>query len=126
MSRRGRWSAEEDAILEAHYPDHGGAWEGWEELLPGRSAADIRRRAGYRGLRVTPEALSAGRRRAQAAGAAARAATPDPLERRIMALLDRGLPPSAIDARLKRTPGTAARVISARWRRHKESKEDQE
>ena len=36
-----------------------------------------------------------------------------------MVLLDHGLPPSAIDARLGYEPGTAIRVISARWRRKK-------
>ena len=131
--RPNSWSADEDAILVAHYADHGGEWDGWAALLPGRSTPSIRKRARAKGVRMSPEAISESRRRAQAASAEARAEARDrmegvalALEGRVMALLDAGLPPSAIDARLGEPPGTARRVVSARWRRHRNQREGKE
>ncbi len=112
MGRGGSWTADEDTILAAHYPDWGGDWDGWAALLPGRSMASIRSRAHKLDLRMTPEAVSARRARGGSAASEARVAARD-------GLLDHGLPPSAIDARLGYEPGTAIRVISARWRRKK-------
>lgn len=119
MGRGGSWTAGEDTLLAAHYPDWGGDWDGWAALLPGRSMASIRSRAHKLGLRMAPEAVSARRARGGIAASEARVAARDGREGAVMVLLDHGLPPSAIDARLGYEPGTAIRVISARWRRKK-------
>jgi hypothetical protein len=39
---RGSWTEEELRILDREYPSHGHDWDGWSELLPGRSTAQIR------------------------------------------------------------------------------------
>ena len=54
------WTAREDDALRANYPRHMAAWDGWAELLPGRSAYAIQQRASRLGLstkrrRWTPE-----------------------------------------------------------------------
>jgi hypothetical protein len=43
--RCARWSAEELSALAEHYPVHGGSWEGWETVLPGRSLKAIQYKA---------------------------------------------------------------------------------
>lgn len=40
MSRR--WTEEEEEIVRREWPDHGETWDGWDQLLPGRSRAAIR------------------------------------------------------------------------------------
>lgn len=47
---RNSWTAHEDAVLREHYPKHGGAWSGWESLLPNRTTGAIHMRAYTRGL----------------------------------------------------------------------------
>lgn len=46
-----RWSREEDALLATHFPEHGSSWDGWGELLPGRSKHSIASRAIKLGIR---------------------------------------------------------------------------
>lgn len=43
------WTEEEIAALREHYPSHGPRWEGWSELLPGRSYSSIASRASVLG-----------------------------------------------------------------------------
>lgn len=31
-----RWTEEEDELIREHYPEHGGVWDGWSELMPER------------------------------------------------------------------------------------------
>lgn len=52
--RRGSWTEGEDAALAREYAGHGPSWEGWRELLPGRSPAAIRNRAQGMGLTRQP------------------------------------------------------------------------
>ncbi len=40
-----RWSGDEDRVLARHFPEHGSVWDGWAELLPGRSKHSIASRA---------------------------------------------------------------------------------
>lgn len=49
MSGR-RWTEDELATLGEHYRERGSEWEGWAELLPGRSAAAIGVKASEEGL----------------------------------------------------------------------------
>ena len=37
-----RWTPEEDQVVRENYPVHGGSWDGWERLLPGRTSEAIR------------------------------------------------------------------------------------
>ena len=43
------WTEEELAALREHYPSHGPSWEGWSELLHGRSYSAIVSRASVLG-----------------------------------------------------------------------------
>lgn len=47
-----QWSDEEDAALAEHYPAHGGDWDGWETVLPGRTTVAIKTRASIVGVRM--------------------------------------------------------------------------
>ena len=49
---RNRWTPEEDAILREHR-DHGASWEGFRELLPGRSRFAIISRRNALGIRMS-------------------------------------------------------------------------
>ena len=37
-----RWTPEEDQVVRENYPVHGGSWDGWERVLPGRTSEAIR------------------------------------------------------------------------------------
>lgn len=45
------WTAEEDDVLMALWPEHGRAWPGWDASLPGRTRGAIASRAQSLGLR---------------------------------------------------------------------------
>lgn len=47
-----RWTAAEDALLMEWYPEKGPKWERWADLLPGRGAEGIRRRANSLDIRT--------------------------------------------------------------------------
>lgn len=49
-SQRIPWTEQDEATLIEHYPQHGGKWDGWEELLPGRTIEAIHSRAHLLGL----------------------------------------------------------------------------
>ena len=126
MARRGPWEAWEDDVVRELYPIHGPSWDRWGEVLPGRTGSSVANRARRLGVRMSPTVLTEARSRASAKGNATKAAKEAALEREVMALLDRGLPPSAIDVRLGLGPGTARRVISKRWRRKRNEEEREE
>lgn len=46
------WTSEEEALLRREYPDRGSSWDGWGELLPGRSELSIRKKASRLGIRA--------------------------------------------------------------------------
>jgi len=96
-----KWSKHEDAILMAHYAKHGPSWEGWKELLPDRSKSSISTRVGR--LR---ESTSIG-------------FIPDPYERRVVELMERGMSPSMIDKAMRWPKETAREIMSQRWERDK-------
>lgn len=58
------WTAEELRAIEDNYPTHGLSWDGWLQILPGRTAASIQKRANKLGVSMRPEALSELRRKA--------------------------------------------------------------
>lgn len=47
-----RWTKEEDGNLAVYYPIYGPNWDGWDELLPGRSRRAISARATKMGVYV--------------------------------------------------------------------------
>ena len=44
-ARSPRWTDDELATLEHHYPEHGPNWDGWSNLLPGRTQRAIANKA---------------------------------------------------------------------------------
>lgn len=50
-----RWTKAEDEALKLHFPLHGAKWEGWQALLPDRTAKAISVRAHTLGVRLLPE-----------------------------------------------------------------------
>ena len=50
----GKWTEAEVDTLRENYRGHGSEWDGWDELLPGRSPAAIRNRAQGMGLTRQP------------------------------------------------------------------------
>ena len=97
-----KWSAEEEAALAREYPEHGAAWDGWHELLPGRSYEAIRAKAHSVGVISRKYASYL---------------PPDPHEARVMRCMRAGMTPSQIDRREKWWPGTAKRILTSRWER---------
>lgn len=55
MTHGKRWSDAETATLLANYQAHGADWDGWAELLPGRTIGAIHSKAHLLGLRLVPE-----------------------------------------------------------------------
>lgn len=96
---RRKWSTEEDSALRSCYRTMGCGWQGWLDLLPGRSYDAIRNRARRLGLSSDtrtswPRSL---------------------LENEVMALMRRGVAPSGIDEALGLPPGTACECVVSAW-----------
>lgn len=96
-----KWSKHEDAILMAHYAERGPSWDGWKELLPDRSKGSISSR-----IARLRESTSIGY-------------IADPYERRVVELMERGMPPSMIDKAMRWPKNTAREIMSQRWERDK-------
>lgn len=62
---RRNWTADEDAALMEFYPAHGGNWDGWPEVLPGRSKSSINGRASKLGFASTAAELRKRAKRAR-------------------------------------------------------------
>lgn len=110
------WTKEEDAILKAHFAEHGSSWEGWESLLPDRTDNAIYRHAASMGLTMK----SRPRVHKSNDGMTGRAVikkSKDPYEGYVLACLERGMTPSEIDASMKWRPGKARLIITERWER---------
>lgn len=86
-----------------HYPDHGADWGGWGDYLPQRSMREIRDKAKEMGLRRSEAELAA-----------------DPDEQIVMRLMESGMPPSEIDARMRWPMGRAREIASDAWLRDRQ------
>lgn len=64
---RRNWTDLEDEVIVRYYPEHGLSWDGWGELLPGRTAQAISARASKIGVRSANRSASSSRARAAAA-----------------------------------------------------------
>lgn len=52
MGRAGSdWTTRQEGLLERYYPEKGPSWEGWAELMPGRTRQAISQHAHKMGLR---------------------------------------------------------------------------
>lgn len=58
MSKGSHWKPNEIAQLRRHYTTKGLVWDGWDELLPGRSRSAISSKASSLGLHYEPDAVS--------------------------------------------------------------------
>ena len=54
QTERRPWDGREDSLIREHYPVHGKGWDGWGELLPGRSLEAISFRASRIGATRRP------------------------------------------------------------------------
>lgn len=62
---RRNWTVDEDAVLMEFYPAHGGDWEHWPAVLPGRSKSSINGRARRLGFASTASELRKRAKRAR-------------------------------------------------------------
>ena len=46
-----RWTPEEDELLRKNLPSHGPSWEGWKDILPGRTSGAIQTRKSTLGIK---------------------------------------------------------------------------
>ncbi len=53
------WTSAEDEIVRDNYPMHGAKWDGWEQLLPGRTTVAIQARAYKLGTGAYRKAMAA-------------------------------------------------------------------
>lgn len=109
------WSADEDAILRAHYVEHGRCWAGWESLLPGRSQNSLASRARRLGLYVTDRHEEFVRRGPKPKPRPR--PQEDPMERRILRLMAGGMTASEIDKAHGWVPGRTTQILTERWKR---------
>ena len=95
------WSADELAILMAHYQDNGPGWVGWESLLPGRSQRAIEaaaRRVGVaKTVRKPPRVMG------------------DPARAMVVKLMAEGMTPSQIDRKMLWRPGRTIGMLKRMW-----------
>lgn len=94
----GAWSSEEDEALRVYFPRHGLKWDGWSEVLPGRSWDSIRARASRIG----------------ANGDTSNVVTIDDKLRRLM---ESGLAMSQIDSLMGWPPNHTKKLLMRSWER---------
>lgn len=116
------WSEAEDDALREFYPRHGAKWDGWQELLPRRTIRAVQMRAKRLGLAVPREPKRDTPMRKRPVGdqrhyKAVVTMEPDQHERYVMGCMAAGMTPSEIDKARHWIPGTAKRVLMARWER---------
>ena len=121
------WSDEEDNALREFYQRHGTTWEGWAEVLPGRTIRAISARAvrlgiaekrGPRQKKKTPKK----KRWQDPMHKAMVKATADPYEGYVTNCMDMGMTPQEIDRKMNWGLGTARMIMSEKWLRDKESR----
>lgn len=95
-------------MIRAYYPKHLGKWDGWEEVLPGRTEQQIRGRANRLGI-YSPRALNSPLDRER------RSKRQTKQSKIIVNLFKLGMPPSAIDKALLLRDGTSRRAVSDYW-----------
>lgn len=118
------WSDVEDDAIRTFYPSHGMMWEGWDEVLPGRTTYSIQNRA--RRLGVKSLIHHHGRKRNRPKGDSRHYTSPsttptrDPYESQVMRYMNDGMTPTEIDRKMGWYPGSARLILSNRWQRKKE------
>ena len=100
------WGEFEELALIEFYPRHGPSWFGWSEVLPSRTKDSISCKAGKIGLKAPNY-----REPVDDKG--------EEYERAVDRLMRDGMAPTQIDARMHWVPGTAIKVIKARWEKQK-------
>lgn len=117
------WTDAEIHALRVYYPIHGADWDGWAEVLDGRSTKAIRRKAGlldiyHEDMRKSPERK---RPEKEYRGPQYREhefkPTPDPYERLILRLMHEGKSLSEIDRQMHWHPNRAKQILMERWKR---------
>lgn len=110
------WSEDEKQAMMLYYPEHGGKWEGWKDLLPGRTLYSIYTHARRYGLTNSREKPP---KRVRVRRAGVTISVKDPYEDYILACMAGGMTPSQVDSKMKWTPGKARLILSERWLRLK-------
>lgn len=117
------WTDAEIHSLRVYYPIHGADWEGWAEVLEGRTKKAIQRKAGlldifHKDMRKSPE-----RKRPEHVHREAEHRSydfqpmPDPYEGLILRLLHEGKTLREIDKRMHWHPNRAKQILTERWKR---------
>lgn len=119
------WGYDEVEILKAQYPLHGPHWIGWEALLPDRTERAIQRKAGLLGIvhAKTERKKPKKRKKVPRLNALTHyettvaAVTPDPYERPILGMMEAGMTPQQIDAKMHWPSGRTIQILTEMWQR---------
>lgn len=106
------WSEAEDRAVRTFYPRHGRKWDGWSEVMPKRTIRAIGMRAVRLGIKAPPR-----KKKSKHATDAYRR------EMIVAALMDSGMTPTEIDAKMHWRAGTAKQLILERWGKASEQEE---
>lgn len=110
------WSAAEDAMLVAHYPERGPSWRGWADLLPGRSKKSIITRAGRLGVKA-PRGAARGRSGRSELWKPSNVRQPGSYDQCVRDCMADGLTPSQIDRKMHWPEGKAKQILMGTWDR---------
>lgn len=117
------WTDAEINALRVYYPTHGADWDGWAEVLNGRSRKAIQRKAGL--LDIFHEDMRKSPRRKRPTKIHREPEhrvydfepTPDPYEGMILRLLQEGKTLRQIDQKMHWHPDRAKQILTERWKR---------
>lgn len=109
-----KWTDDEVRKLKENYPGRGMYWDGWGQVLPGRTAYSIRKKAEKVGVHVFRDP------RRNDPVKALLASSVDPFERYVVERMSVGLTPTEIDRERKWWPGKSVMIITGLWERGEE------
>ena len=109
------WSEEEDAALKTFYPRHGASWNGWAEVLPGRTEKAISGRAGRLGVIKERPKPKPKRSKVPKPEPKLPPAGPSGYDDYVRRCMRSGMAPSQIDSMMGWWPGKTIRILTTMW-----------
>lgn len=113
------WTEAEDNALRVYYPRHGTDWDGWAEVLPGRTRKAIGGRAARIGVTVKrAKPIPKPKRKVEVHQQ--RSVGPSGYDKHVRRCMEQGMSPSQIDSMMGWWPGKAVRILTTMWDREAE------